>query len=821
MKSYVSLCAVLLGSTQLTAQVRPSVYRIETVAGSQRDGDGGSAIAAQITKIQGITVDRFGSLYLSDTDHHRVRKVTPAGVITTVAGTGESGYSGDGGPANQAQLNAPYGLAADGAGNLYIADLANNRIRRVWPDGVITTLIPNTPLATPRNLVLDSAGNLYFSEFDGHRVRRIAPDGAVTTVVGTGRAGFSGDGGPPEQAQLAFPAGLAIDRGGALLIADAGNNRVRRIFANGTINTILGASGTALATPVALATDAQGNIYVGDASLVVRTYSLTGRWSDFAGGAVPGYSGDGGPAFRAVLNSVRDLAVDSASNVYIADGPRVRRVDVMGIIMTVAGDGFLHAIGDGDSAQDALLSRPSSVALDSAGNLTIADTGTHRVRQVASGVISTLAGDGSGSAASLNGPMSVAADAAGSIYIADTGNGTIRAVGPDKRLRTVTSAVRLPRGVCLSRAGALYVVDTGNGRLLRVGATTEIVGSQLNAPEACALDSFGNLYLAETGAHRVRRLSPAGDWATVAGTGVAGSDGDEAPALAAHLSFPRGVAVDDSGNLFISDTGGNRVRLVTPDGMIHTIAGTGFPGYSGDAGDALQARLNGPAGLLLDGAGALYVADSLNDRVRRLVPAGSASQQAAPVAVVNALSGIGGSVAPGELVQISGQGFGGAVAAEVWFGARSVPVLLSAPGELTVEVPEDLSGSNSTRLEVRVAGKVIGVADAGVTDAAPGVFPLAINQDGSLNTGIRPAVSGRTLILFATGQGRLESARPVLPVSVTIAGVRADVLQSQAAAPGVVVVVVRVPGGFVPAGQVPLILTVGTAQSAPVGIWLQ
>jgi uncharacterized protein (TIGR03437 family) len=821
---YVCLFALLLAPPQLAAQVRVSGYRIETVAGSQRNGDGGSAIAAQISKMQGIAVDRSGNLYLSDTDHHRVRKVTLGGVITTVAGTGEAGYFGDGGPAKQAQLNAPYGLAVDGAGNLYIADLGNNRIRRVWPDGVITTLIPNTTLATPRNLVLDSAGSLYVSEFDGHRIRRVAPDGSVTTVVGTGRSGFSGDGGPPEQAQLCFPAGLAIDRGGALLIADAGNNRVRRIFGNGTINTILGgSSGTALTTPVALATDLQGNIYVSDAYPVVRAFSVSGRWSDVAGGAVASYSGDGGAAIRAALTSVRDLAVDAASNIYLADGARLRKIDVLGIITTVAGDGFLHAIGDGGSAQDALLSRPSSVALDSAGTLTIADTGTQRVRQIASGVISTLVGDGTGSTTSLNSPMGVAADAAGTMYIADTGNGLVRAIGADRRLRTIMSAARTPRGVCLSRSGILYVVDTGNGRLLRVGSATDIIASQLNAPEACALDSFGNLYLAETGAHRVRRLSPAGDWTTVAGTGTAGSDGDEAPAVAAHLSFPRGLAVDDSGNLFISDTGGNRIRLVTPDGTIHSIAGTGFPGYSGDADDALQARLNGPAGLALDGAGAVYVADSLNDRVRRLLPYTVAPEQAGPVAVVNALSGIGGNIAPGELVQISGQGFGGDIPAEVWFGPRSVAVLTSVSGQLTVQAPEELSGANSVRLEVRVAGKVIGVADLGVADAAPGVLPLAINQDGSLNSGIWPAASGRTLVLFATGQGRLQAARPVLPVSVTIAGAPADVLTTQAAAgsTGLVLLTVRVPGGFVPAGQVPLVLTVGAAQAAPIGVWLQ
>ncbi len=199
MKFYVCLMAVLRWCAPGGAQVLPHAYRIETIAGSQRNGDGGPAASAQLSRIQGIAVDRLGNLYLSEPDRHRVRKVSPAGILTTVAGTGVAGYSGDGGPAAQAQLNLPYGLAVDGVGNLYVADLGNNRIRRIWPDGVISTLIPGTPLATPRNLALDAAGNLYISEFDGHRVRRVSPEGLVTTAAGTGRAGFSGDGGPPDR----------------------------------------------------------------------------------------------------------------------------------------------------------------------------------------------------------------------------------------------------------------------------------------------------------------------------------------------------------------------------------------------------------------------------------------------------------------------------------------------------------------------------------------------------------------------------------------------------------------------------------------------
>src|SRR5206468_424869 len=160
--------------------------------------------AAQIATIQGIALDRSGNLYLSDTDNHRVRRVGADGIITTIAGTGQPGYAGDGASAVQAQLNLPYGLAVDAAGNLYIADLGNNRIRRVTPAGIISTVAADIAFQSPRNLAIDSLGNLYVSEFDGQRVRCIAPDGSVRVVAGTGKAGFSGDGGPPEQAQLAY-----------------------------------------------------------------------------------------------------------------------------------------------------------------------------------------------------------------------------------------------------------------------------------------------------------------------------------------------------------------------------------------------------------------------------------------------------------------------------------------------------------------------------------------------------------------------------------------------------------------------------------------
>ena len=410
------------------AAAAPATYRIETVAGSANMGDGGPATSAQISTIQGIAIDRWGNLYLSDTGNHRVRKISTSGFITTLAGTGVAGFSGDGGPATAAQLNLPYGLAADLAGYVYVADLNNDRVRRIGPDGVITTVAGNgirgssgdggaatsAPLLTPRNVVVDAAGNFYFSEFDGHRVRKVTPGGIISTVAGTGVAGFSGDGFPAVNAQLDFPAGLAVDRLGALYIADSQNHRVRKILAGGIISTVLGGSpSTALGTPVAVAVDMAGTLYVADISYAdVHSYTGAGAWT-----ILPG------------LSAPHDLALDLSGVLYVADGTHIRNV-VSGQMQTVAGDGYVHAIGDGGLATDALLSQPSAIALNGAGSLYIADTGTQRVRQVLpTGVIQTLAGTGVAgtaadnvvaSAATLNSPMGIALDAAGDILIADT-----------------------------------------------------------------------------------------------------------------------------------------------------------------------------------------------------------------------------------------------------------------------------------------------------------------------------------------------------------------------------------------------------------------
>ena len=653
-------------------------YTIQTVAGSSFMGDGGPATLAQIGSIQGVAVDGKGNLYLSDTDHNRVRKVDTFGIVTTVAGNGTAGFSGDGGPASAAQLNLPYGLAVDAAGYLYIADLGNNRVRRVSPDGAIATFAGTgvegysgdggqataTQLYTPRNVAVDAAANVYIAEFEGQRVRKVTPAGIITTAAGTGVAGFGGDGGPAIAAQLNFPAGLAVDRTGALLIADSGNNRIRKILPGGVMSTVLGASSaTALASPTAVAVNQSLTIYVADATDALRSYTAAGVWATFAGTGAQGYSGDGGLAVAAEFSAPHDLAADLAGNVFIADGVRVREVSAFGLIATVAGDGYLYAVGDGTPATSAILHQPSDVALDTSGNLFIADTGTGRVRIVFStGLIQTLAGDGTAgyntdgvpaTSAELYAPMGLAFDPSGDLLLADMDNQRVREISAgviltfagtgaagtgEEGLEPAEMPLRYPRGVCTGRDGSVYIADTNNHRVLVVpphGVVATFAGNgspggagdgeparqaQLNLPSACVLDGSGDVFIADTANHRIREVTPAGVIATVAGSGAAGYSGDGGAATAAALYAPSGVAVDSSGDVFIADTGNHAIRLVTPDGIIHTIAGQGAAGFSGDGGAALAAFLNSPSGMRLDGAGDLYFADTGNNRVRRLAP---------------------------------------------------------------------------------------------------------------------------------------------------------------------------------------------------------
>ena len=330
---------------------------IETVAGGGSSfGDRGAATAGQLNTPSGVALDGAGNLYIADTNNHRIRKVDAStGNISTVAGTGTDGYSGDGGAATAARLNSPSGVAVDGAGNLYIADTGNSRIRKVDSSGNISTVAGTgtdgysgdgaaataARLNSPSGVAVDGAGNLYIADTGNSRIRKVDSSGNISTVAGTGTRGFSGDGAAATSAQLRNPQGVALDGAGNLYIADRFNHRIRKVDSSGNISTVAGsatrgfsgdgaaATSAGLWGPWDVAVDGSGNLYIADRfNQRIRKVDSAGVITTVAGTGTRSFGGDGSAATAAQLNGPRGVALDGAGNLYIADSNnhRIRKV---------------------------------------------------------------------------------------------------------------------------------------------------------------------------------------------------------------------------------------------------------------------------------------------------------------------------------------------------------------------------------------------------------------------------------------------------------------------------------------------------------------
>jgi sugar lactone lactonase YvrE len=328
-----------------------------------------------------------------------------SGIVTirTVAGSGAIGSGGDGGIATSAQVlpfdgdgnTSAGGVAVDSAGNVYIGDAGNDRVRRVTAGGLIYTV--SSSLFYPIGIAVDPAGNLFIADTGNSRVLKVTVDGVVRIVAGNGRLGYSGDGGQATSASLNAPTGIAVDAAGNLYIADLFNNRVRKVTTDGVIRAVAGsgipgfagdggpAASALLNNPYGVAVDASGSLYIADrGNNCIRKVAADGSISTIAGNGTFGFSGDGGPAFSAQLNSPIGVALDAAGNIFIADtgNDRVREIASDGVIRTVAGNGAFGFSGDGGPATSAKIGYIAGIAVDSAGNLFIADTDNHRVRKV-------------------------------------------------------------------------------------------------------------------------------------------------------------------------------------------------------------------------------------------------------------------------------------------------------------------------------------------------------------------------------------------------------------------------------------------------------
>ena len=691
---------------------------ITTAAGTDwvfRD-DGRPAASASLGGVWGVAADSAGSVYSADIENRLIVKFSPGGILTVVAGNGLYDYSGDGGPATGASLAEPNDVAVDAGGNIYIADSGNSVIRKVSPAGVISTAAgigfafdfagdggPATAAALnyPSGVAVDSSGNLYIADTGNHRVRKVTASGIMTTIAGNGEEGFSGDNGPATAARLIQPSGVAVDSGGNVYIADAGNNRIRKVTPAGIITTVAGggdvvgddgpATAAGLNFPSDVAVDAAGNLYIADHfNSRVRKVSFLGTITTLAGTGELGFAGDGGPAAAALLNDPAGVAVSPAGDVYFSDNRnrRIRRVNSNGIIATVAGNGNFKFSGDGGPATSAALNLPSSVAVDSLGNLYIADTASHRVRKVSpSGTITTVAGNGTAgfggdggpaTAASLSTPYGVAVDGNGNIYIADSDNSRVRKVNPAGIITTIAGGGSNP----------------GDG----VPATS----FELESPEGVAVDAPGNVYIA-TGTH-VYKVNFAGTISTLAGTGEEGFSGDGGPATSARLNLPWGVAADASGNVYIADLQNHRIRKVNSGGTITTVAGNGVEGYSGDGGPATNASLNFPYGVTVDAAGNLFIVDTYNSVIRRVTPAG----------IISTVAGGGEERGDGRpatqvaldfILDAAVDGAGNLYIADQGSGRirkvlASAPTLTVAPATLSFSVPAGVQRLDSQQIAI-------------------------------------------------------------------------------------------------------------------------
>ncbi len=600
-------------------------------------GDGKPAVSVVLTLVDGVVADADGNIYIAHRSKNRIRKVTPDGIITTIAGNGIAGYGGDGGPALKATLNFPAGLALDSEGNLYVADRNNHRVRKIDRDGIITTVAGNgkgdwngddipaveASLHFPSDIDFDAEGNLYISDRSNNRIRKVDTKGIITTIAGMGLAGFGGDFGFAEDALLQYPFGICLDKEGNVYIADRGNNRVRKIDKRGIITT-------------------------------------------FAGDGMHSFAGDYGPSTQSSLAYPTDVEVDAEGNVYIADrnNNRIRKIDPFGVISTFMGTGKAEYNGDNEIAAETTLYLPLSLALDGKGNLLVADRSHFRVRSVRikDQAVKTVAGNGrslfkgdGGPArgATLNTPSGIVIDSRGNIYVADKLHNRIRVIDPDGYTRAFAGTGKLgnegdgglaieaalfePSMMAIDGKDNIYVVNrlgsgwvirkidsrgfisrfAGNGKQGRAGDGGPALDAEFYAISDIATDREGNVYISDLINKSIRKIDGSGIIRTVMAGGKLKGLGEEI--------HPNGVVVDDAGNIYFSDSGSIKIRKADAEGRVMTIGGSGEFKDSGDGGPALEAGIRSPGGLTIGPRGDLFIAEETSSRIRKIDGQGTIS----------------------------------------------------------------------------------------------------------------------------------------------------------------------------------------------------
>jgi sugar lactone lactonase YvrE len=607
--------------------------------------DPSKATQASISLVDGMAVSPNGDIYIARREHNVISRIDKQGRLKNVVGSGAYGFSGDGGPAAQAQLQVPAGLTFDAQGNLYIADRANHRIRKVNKRGIITTVAGNgtagfggdggpatqASLNLPSGVVVDKQGNLYISDRSNNRVRVVNTQGIIKTFAGTGNDGYHGDNMPALKATLDKPFGLALDKNENLYIADRGNNRIRKIDSSGLISTVAG----------------DGGFF---------------------------FIGDNGPAYRASIAGPTGVAVDSKDNIYIADrsNNRIRMVDKLGMIRTVMGTGQQEYNGDSELGRETNLHLPFGVALDKNGDLLVIDRSHYRIRKLTlkGNTVTTLAGNGikkfggdggPAQGANLEFPQGIDVDSKDNVIFSDKAHYRIRKITPQGIISTVAGtgirgntgdgrpalkASVFPTRLRLNHKGEIFFISpSGFVSLVRKVNAKGIINGYITTGDAdyqkavlasgsgastksgitvisqfsdLAVDKKGNLYLADRINHQIRKLAPNGKIKTVAGTGDSSYYGDGGPATQAAFRDPVAITLDKAGNLYVADAANNMIRKISTQGIISTIAGNGNHKDSGDGGPALQAGLRSIDSLVFSPSGELHVVETNTHHIRKI-----------------------------------------------------------------------------------------------------------------------------------------------------------------------------------------------------------
>lgn len=686
------LFLILLHCTSAVGQS----YNIYTVAGGGIPNDV-PATSVRLPPVTGGAVDGAGNAYFAAPTWNVVFRLDAAnGRLTRIAGSGLAGYSGDNGPAASAELFIPIAVAVDPLGDVYIADAGNNVIRKV-SRGIITTIAgggtqwdraysgpaTSAELAGPTGVAVDASGNVYIADSNNGVIRKVS-NGLIAIFAGGGNQWDPAYKGPATSASLWNTYGVAVDLSGNVYIAESGNGTIREV-SNGVITTIAG-GGTQVASMLQRIQTFMFNRAARQRGLL---HALT-HWSALSkAGArqsrirnytTPMFTA---PATDVMLDNPIGVAVDASGNVFIADaGYDVIAKVSGGVISGFAGNGTRGYGGDGGPATSASFLFPAGVAADALGNVYITDFGNAIVRKVSQGVIATVAGNTPGgtlgggvadTSAALSVPSGIAVDASGSVYIADTGNSVVRKIsngiitnfagngtwGYSGDNGPATSAELNPIGVAVDRRGDLYVADYYNSVIRKVskGVITTFAGSgargrsgdngpatsaKLSRPTGVAVDASGNVYIADAQNGLIRKVSD-GVITLFAGGGDQWDPTFHGPATSAALRDPECVAVDATGAVYIADTNNNMIRKVS-NGVITTFAGTGQPGYSGDNGPATGAKLHRPRGIAVDAAGNVYFSDWTNNAIR-MVSGG----------VISTIAGGGIPVGPSDGSPASGQ----------------------------------------------------------------------------------------------------------------------------------------------------------------------